>query len=362
MNILQSDWINETFDSGLVKTSISEDILLQGSFLTLQHETIPFETHPAENTNFMHWLAAKAIVRVNLSLSKHGLILKDAHPWNVMFKKGVATVIDFGSITKSSNVSTHWFAEFKKYFCVPIWLASTRWRDYAREYRRQHTNGFGIKLFGNKYSNHIVFNRLNNSCKYLPKPRIFFEQIDEWLEEHKPLADNKENWAGYEQCGEILDPLKPELPKPKFVYEVLSSVKPRKVLDLAANKGYYSEMAAKLGAEVLACDYEEYCVNKCLNLAQKEELAVTPAVMDFNMPTPCYGLGLSGRNSYERFSSDIVLALGLVHHICITQKTPVEVFCDICMGYAKKGIILEFVDPTDKHVAAWGLQFLITIP
>lgn len=358
-DMLQRSWIDELFESGLVNTRVSEEISLQGSFLTLEHETIPFETHPAEHTNLMHWLAAKAVVKVNHSLSKYGLTLKDAHPWNVMFHKGVAKVIDFGSITKSSEISVFWLEEFRKYFCVPIWLASTRWHGYSCEYRRQHTNGFGLKLFENKYMNRFLFSRLNDNGKCISNLSDYFEQIDDWLEKHKPLTDKKESWADYEQCGDALNPLEPVHPKQKFVYEILSKVKPTKVLDFAANKGYYSEMAAKLGAAVLACDYEEYCVDKCLHLAQNKELAVTPALMDFRMPTPEYGLGLSGKNSYVRFNSDIVLALGLVHHICITQKIPVDVFCDICMGYAKEGVILEFIDPADKHVANWGLPIPI---
>ena len=147
----------------------------------------------------------------------------------------------------------------------------------------------------------------------------------------------------------------PELPKPKFVFEILSKERPDKVLDFAANKGYYSKMAALLGAAVIACDYEEYCVNECLHVAQSNGLSITPALLDFKAPTPKYGMGLRGPDSFERMRSDMVLALGLVHHICIGQQIPVEIFCEICMSYAEKGIILEYVDPTDIHVQSWGV-------
>jgi hypothetical protein len=353
-DILQKEWINEAFDCGLVRTKISEKISLEGSFLTLEHEGIPFETHSVESTNHMHWLAAKATVEVAICLSKHGFILKDAHPWNVMFNRGIATFIDFGSIEKSAVVPMHWLKEFRQYFCVPIWLASAKWSDFAREYRREHANGFGLRLFESKFSNRLFFNRLNKLSKYSSCPIDFFKHVNDWLERHKPVIKNKEYWANYQQCGGALNPLEPEHPKQKFVYDILNTEKPAKVLDFAANKGYYSEMAALLGAAVIACDYEEYCVDQCLELARHRKLPITPALLDFSRPTPCYGVGLYGRNSVERFSSDIVLALGLVHHICITQKIPVEVFCDICMRYSEQGVVLEYVDPTDKHVASWG--------
>lgn len=351
--ILLSDWINEAFDSGLVKTSISEAISLNDAFVTLEHEVIPFETHPAEFTSSMHWLAAKAIITVNRRLLKHGLILKDAHPWNIMFKKGIATVVDFGSITQSENYSHEWFEEFKKYFCVPIWIASSRWNEYACEYRKQHHSGFGIKLFENKYLDRFLFNQLNNFNQPRLKLTDLLTSLDCWLDNHKPASSKKESWADYRQCGETIDHLQPENPKHKFVYEILRKEKPAKVLDIAANKGYYSEMSARLGAAVLACDYEEYCVDQCQVLAQEKKLEVTPALVNFSWPTPNFGLALTGRSAFERFYSDIVLALGLMHHICIIQRIPVEIFCEICMQYAKRGVVLEFVDPSDSHVANW---------
>lgn len=351
--ILQEPWMAEVFDAGLVNTSVATDISLPTAYLILKHETIPFETHPAESTNYLHWLAAKAIVSVSLRLAKQGLLLKDAHPWNIMFQKGKATVVDFGSITKADSIPFSWLEEFRKYFCVPLWIASTRWNAFALEYRRQHSNGFGIRVFENPILNRLLFRKIMGLRQSLSPPIEFFKCLDDWLDQHKPTSRQKEFWADYQQCGDNLDHLRPELPKQKFVHDILCQEKPGKVLDFAANKGYYSEMAARLGADVLACDYEEYCVDHCLTLAREKQLPITPALLDFCLPTPNFGLGLLGRNAYERFHSDIVLALGLVHHICITQRIPVEVFCEICMNYSNSGVILEYVDPSDKHVATW---------
>ena len=50
--------------------------------------------------------------------------------------------------------------------------------------------------------------------------------------------------------------------------------------------------------------------------------------MDFNKPTASFDVGLSWGDAFQRFKSDIVLALGLIHHICITQNVPVYLFCE----------------------------------
>ena len=78
--------------------------------------------------------------------------------------------------------------------------------------------------------------------------------------------------------------------------------------------------------------------------------------MDFKLPTPPHSIGLFYGDSYERFKSEIVMALGLVHYFCIVQGLPVHIFCKICMKYAKKGILFEYIDPEDIEVKNWGKQ------
>lgn len=353
--MLKEKWISEIFDSGLVKTQICENLELTGISLILEHEKISFETHPAEWTSYMHWLAAKTIVNVCLKLSEHDFALKDGHPWNLMYHKGRPYYIDFGSITRTTEVSYGWLHEFIRYFVVPVWLSSTKWKRFALEYRRQHLVGFGLEFFELSLLKKFLFRPLDKIfIKYTKTPYIFFSKLDKWLDKHKPINTDKESWADYIQSHEAEDPLLPKTIKQKFVYDVLSQERPKKVLDCAANKGYYAEMAARISAAVIAFDYEEFCVDTCLKLAQAKNLDITPVVMDFKLPTPNYGIGLCGGSAFERFQSDIVLALGLAHHLCITQSLPVKVFCDICLKYAKKGVILEYVDPSDKHVMSWN--------
>lgn len=354
--LLSKEWIKEIFDSGLIKTWICEDIKLEGAQLVLEHQKIPFETYPSECTSYMHWLAAKAMINVNLKLTKHGYILKDSHPWNLMFYKGDSKYIDFGSIIRTKEVSYSWLHEFIRYFGVPIWLASTKWKRFALEYRRQHLVGFGLEFFELSLLKKLLFRPLNKIFfGYASTPNTFFSELDKWLDKHKPVNTNKEYWADYMQSHNAEDPLLPKTIKQRFVYDVLNQEKPKKVLDCAANKGYYAEMAARLGASVAAFDYEEFCVDACQKLAQTKDLDITPVVMDFKLPTPNYGIGLCGGSAFDRFQSDIVLALGLAHHLCITQGLPVKAFCDICLRYANKGVLLEYVDPSDKHVMSWNM-------
>ena len=352
---LKEKWIDEIFEAGLVHTVVSDDIKLEGALITLEHKKIPFMTHPAERTPYSFWLSAKTLVRVNLLLSQHGYVLIDAHPWNVMLEKGNPKFIDFTSVYRSNRISRDWFEEFKKYFCIPIWLSSNQWHEFSREYRREHLNGFGLKLFETRFL-HKIFSFLMGFGRVIGDPVNFLRQLDKWLDEHRPKKNLSADWPEYPQYEIAQNPLDSVLPKEKFILEVLRAEKPVTVLDCAANKGHYSEIAALLGASVASFNYEEQCVDECLLLAQKKNLDITPVVMDFKLPTPPHSIGLLYGSAYKRFKSEIVIALGLVHHLCIFQRLPVHIFCKICMKYATKGILFEYVDPTDSQVKSWGKQ------
>ena len=125
--LLKEKWVDDVFKAGLIRTVVSDDINLKGAAVTFEHKKILFMTHPAENTAYMFWLSAKTLLRVNLVLAKHGYVLIDAHPWNVMLERGNPKFIDFTSIFKINRISRSWFEEFRKYFCIPIWLSSHKW-------------------------------------------------------------------------------------------------------------------------------------------------------------------------------------------------------------------------------------------
>ncbi|WP_300438579.1 hypothetical protein [Christiangramia sp.] len=349
--ILNSDYVEGWFSSGLVYTEIQKE---NDGELILQHKKIPFILHPCEYSNEMFWRAASMILRLNLNLSENGFLLHDAHPWNVSFDGESPVFYDFTSIKKSNSISKDWFEEFYSYFIVPIWLASYSKKTYpfSKEYRKEHTNGFGLKIFKSKYIKKIIFRNFTSLVKYQDEPQKLLTKLIDWVEKHKPISKEPEYWSNYYDTHN-LDFKNPETIKQKFVYNILSEQKPEKVLDLASNKGYYAEMASYLGASVMAFDYEEEIVNH-LALVNDSNNKITPAFMDLKFPTPSLGPGLFWRDSFYRFKSNIVLALGLIHHICLSQEVPVYLFCETCKKYAMDGIILEFVDPSDIHVKTWN--------
>jgi hypothetical protein len=338
------------YEAGLVRSKIATDIELDNCDLILEHEKVDFFLDPSEMTDTMFWNAALCFVRINKTLAQNHLILKDAHPWNITFFKGKPIFFDFSSIGYSKEISSNWFNEFYTYFAVPLSLSNSRWNELAQEYRRQHHNGFGLKLSGNDLIKKYLFRSFFKLRKDLNNPILFLDNLEKWILKYTPKTAQGA-WDNYEQRHNA-NYCEPNTFKQKFVHNILSKYKPKRVADLASNKGYYAFMAESLGANVIGFDYEPYSVDTATSSIKNQN--ITFCQMNFLIPTSKHGWGLLTPDAFSRFHSDIALVLGLIHHVCLVQKFPVKLFCDSSAKYASKGLILEFVYPEDIHVQKWN--------
>ncbi|WP_442844652.1 hypothetical protein [Leeuwenhoekiella sp. H156] len=347
--LLSSENIIRLHEKGLIETTIIEE-KSSSNKLTLEHKYLPFILHPVEYTNEMYWQAAVQFIELNQECFKLGFVTYDAHPYNITFYRNKPIFIDFGSLIEAQSVSDEWFQEFWEKFAIPIWLSSFSKKTFrlSKELRKEHQYGFGMSLMTSSYSKALLFRKFLGLAKFKERPNILFQEILRWLMDHRPLPVSKQYWSNYYK-EEKFDFLSPRNKKESFCLEIFQNARYTKVIDLASNKGYFSEMAEHFGAEVLSFDYEEEIVNTLL-----KKNKVTPAHIDFNLPTPALGPGLFWGDVFSRLKGELVLALGLIHHICVRQKTPVYLFCETCLKFATKGILLEFIFMEDKHVRTWN--------
>lgn len=353
-NLLHSIFIESLFEAGLVKTWVPDDIMVSSAELIIEHQRLPFVVHPAEMTNESLVASARMLIMLQRSLIAEGLQLKDSHPWNIMLDKGKPIYIDFGSIVEYSGVfCTGWYEELKRFILIPLWLHKVYGESFAQEYRREHLKGFG-QLF--------VHSHLIKDCCFPPsvKPDANIEKIlhllDDiliWIELFYVKSEPKK-WSDYQQSGDQHDPLLPVSDKHKFVFDWLKKTHPKTVLDMAGNKGFYSDVSARLGGQVICFDNEEFNVDACNTLAFDRDLNITAVLMDFLHPTPASGIGLTFPDAYQRFRADTALVLGLIHHICVGLGIPLHVFISFVLRYHPTNIIIEFVFTDDIHISSWG--------
>ena len=360
--LLASDLRNSLFAHGLVQTWIPDDVHLEGSAGLLEHKRIDFVTCRAEWTLRMLWDAARRYIQCAAILAQEDMILKDCHPWNVLFDFCEPTVVDFGSIVHKSS-SSSWLDELRIYFILPLWLAKFGrglGHMMAMDMMREHLQGIGVSLARVRYARYFPpgFYRLTRQYGHAirsddvqPLAR-FFHNLQRCIEGLQPVAP-KEYWTEYQQGDETQTPAQKQ--KQDKVLGILKSWGLDSMLDMGANKGWYAFTAESLGYKVIAFDYEEHCVDQMYLRGQAEKKRVLPLHMDFLHPTPQSGVGLSLESSFDRLRCDVSLVLGLIHHLALHQGVSFDAIARIVDRYTRDAAIVEFVSREDEHIRNWTI-------
>ncbi len=142
--------------------------------------------------------------------------------------------------------------------------------------------------------------------------------------------------------------------KERLVGELLKGVGESgggRVLDLGANTGRFSRLAAGLGFDVLASDSDDAVVERLEgSLAGAERERVVPLVVDLTNPAPACGWAHGERRSFaERGRGDVALALALIHHLVIHHGIPLGKVAAYLAELAPE-LVIEFVPKGDPQV------------
>ncbi len=136
--------------------------------------------------------------------------------------------------------------------------------------------------------------------------------------------------------------------KKKIVGDYVRKIQPKSVLDLGANTGVFSLIAAKAGAYTVSADYDPVAIEKSYASIANQRLL--PVVMDLMNPNVGAGwAGIERKSFLERYQSEMVLALALVHHLAIANNLPLEM---IARHFAQMGkyLVVEFIPKDDSQV------------
>jgi SAM-dependent methyltransferase len=155
------------------------------------------------------------------------------------------------------------------------------------------------------------------------------------------------------------------LPKQRTVFDILRARAPQSVLDIGANTGWYSVLAESLGASVIALEEDESCVDILYRRAKRQGLRILPLKASFgdltkeihgsNALALAYkdrGLGENAlyRAGVKRLGADLVLVLGLVHHLVLGEGRSVDDVFKVLRELTHKTLVLEFVSLEDEKI------------
>ncbi len=344
----------------------------------LQHERISFPTFPYEWAPEMLHAAGEFTLDLARDLLREGLGLKDATPYNILFRGPKPVFIDVLSFERRDPRDPAWlpYAQFVRTFALPLLvnrvfgmpldqIFTTR-RDglepeevyrWASPLRRvlppflslvsmpAWLSGRGSQDDTSIYRKHRVGSP--------EKARFILESLlgglRRTLRRLAPPAVKASVWSGYMDCNNYSR--EHFAAKERFVFEALRELAPGSLLDVGCNTGHFSMQAARNGASVVAIDYDPAVVGAVWRQARSEGLNVLPLVVNLTRPSP--GVGWCNREcpsflDRTRGAFDGILMLAVVHHMLVTERVPLPDIIDMAAELTNGWALIEFVAPEDS--------------
>ena len=330
----------------------------------VEHEAISFPSYPYEWPPEMLHAAGELTLDLAQDLLADGLGLKDATPYNVLFRGPEPVFVDVLSIDRRDPLSPIWLprAEFIRTILLPL-LASTRFGRHPNRSLTWSRDGLEPEeLFAwitpilrllppylSLVSIPTWLGRRHSSKEDLyrkrsvpaEKARFIVEyslrSLRKQLKSLAPPSGRKSTWSGYAASTPSYSQ-EQSSQKEQFVRDFLREYAPKRVLDIGSNTGHFSVLAAESGASVVAIDSDPVVVGQTWRVARAKGLPILPLVVDLARPTPAMGWRYQEYLSFlsrANGSFDAVLMLAVLHHLLATARVPLPDILSLVAGFTK---------------------------
>lgn len=344
--------------------------------ILVKHEKIPFRSYPYEWTPEMLHEAASLTLELSQNLLNEGMGIKDATPYNILFRGTTPIFIDWLSFEKRDEFDPIWLSQsqFIRTFCLPLMANKYFGLDLSWIFRVNRDgiepeNIYQMCSFRQKVSSpflSIVTIPKLLSSKSQKDTSIYqkkafddsekakfvlnrqFSSLQKLLNKIKPAKEKKSAWSEY--VGDKQHFTNAYLQqKDDFVKSALAEIKPKWVLDIGCNTGYFSRIAAQF-ASVVSIDQDAAVVSKVWQMAKEEDLDILPLVVDFSRPSPAIGWRNEECPSFldrAKGQFDVIMMLAVIHHLLVSERIPLDKIISLVAELTKNCAIIEFVPPDD---------------
>jgi len=167
---------------------------------------------------------------------------------------------------------------------------------------------------------------------------------------------SRSQWGGYDAEDGYTD--KARSSKEQIISGWLKALSGRVTVDYGANAGRYSRLAAEFSQVVLAVEPDTMAAEQLYARTVEhhtDAAGIQTVRMDVLAPSP--GIGLHGTERpgwFERLEADTVMALALIHHLCLAAGIPLQEAVRT-LSRGTRHLILEWVpsdDPQAKRLGA----------
>jgi len=342
-----------------------------------EHECIPFPSYPYEWPAEMLHAAASLTLDLAEAALDEGFGIKDASPYNVLFRGSQAVFVDVLSFEKRDPLDRTWlaYAQFVRTFLLPLaadryfGLAANRiltarrdgiepetiyeWLSWVRRLTPPFLSLVTIPKWISAGQGDAGPSYRSRRASSAEEARFVLKGLlrscHRQLKALSPSQTNESTWTGYLDQKSIYSAAQ-LAQKERFVAEALDLMHPQTVLDIGANEGRFSLLAAKSGAEVVAIDSDRAVAGSIWRQASAAKLNVLPLVVDFTRPTPAVGWRNQECSSFldrAKGRFDLVMMLAVVHHILVTERIPLEDLLALADELSREFVLIEFVAPQD---------------
>ena len=364
----------------LVPTEVIES--QPGRPTLLEHERIIFPSYPWEWAPGQ-WIAAGLLT---LNLCEEALqntggathILKDATPLNILFSGAKPIFVDVLSFEERDPGDPLWIAQaqFVRTFLLPLaayfylgWPLSTSqqrrdgyepadlapWLSFTQKWRNPLRSLVALPLWVEKHLPQKAADSQSLKRKASPDVasailRSTIRAMRTHLRSLTPPV-HASRWSSYTQTAAHYHS-DDHSAKQDFVRNSLNGIRPAHVLDIGANTGVYSRIAAECGASVVAWDPDVSATELNFQAASRDNLHILPLVADFARPTPAVGWGngeCASLLSRAKGRFDCVLMLGVLHHLLVADQIPLPKIFDQLAEFTTRWAILEWIPQEDSQ-------------
>ena len=349
----------------LVPHSETEDVIADKNnwYKTLLPRQIPFITYPYEWCFTQLKDAALLTISILKASIDHGMIIKDATPYNIQFINNAPVFIDTLSFEKyDANKAWVAYRQFCNMFLFPLYLEHYLKTDIQKTLV-VYPDGIPVditsKLLPLKSRTNVgvwlhvyLQNTITRNASSKKEDEKFSKKKLLNLVNHLEATINNlksrnfaSAWNNY--YSESISGNNYLEEKEKIFRSIIDTIDAGTVLDLGANDGYFSKIYAEKGTQVIAVDSDSRSICALYGSVAKN---VLPLLIDVANPSPSIGLNNAERPAFhKRIRTDVVLALALIHHLVIGRNISLGVLA-AWLSDISKILIIEFVPREDEKV------------
>ena len=356
-NMIQKNWVQKSY------------IIDKEDFIEMSHDKIENFTEVTEMSSYQLYLSGMQTLNIAIESLKNDYMLKDASAWNMVFSKGKPLFLDVASFEKWDKQKT-WlgYGQFIRHYIIPLILNKELkiptsklfllYRDGV--YPRDARNKLGIRIFKSFiYLEYIYAPTILKSTKIVRKKEnkvnhdinkrillAILERLKKKLISLEPKSSSF--WTNYSKKRDHYS--FNDIVKKKQIIENFLKKNKGKVLDVGCNTGEFLILASKYSSECHGIDIDEDCINHIQKNSGDKNISL--ANVNISNPTPSIGWKNEETTGYLKKNInyfDTVIFFGIIHHLMILDRIPLNEIISLLLNLTKKNLIFELVTNQDQR-------------